>query len=93
MNLAVAVVLVALATIGGLLAPEQLLARRARARLARIASELPTVLEFLTLSLSAGESLLDALRRVARTGNGELGREFGRVLARVGSANSAARLH
>jgi tight adherence protein C len=84
-NPAVAVVLVALATVGGLLAPEQLLARRARARLTRIASELPTVLEFLTLSLSAGESLLDALRRVARTGSGELAREFGRVLARVGS--------
>ena len=84
-NPAVAVVLVALATVGGLLAPEQLLARRARARLARIASELPTVLEFLTLSLSAGESLLDALRRIARTGSGELAREFGRVIARVGS--------
>jgi tight adherence protein C len=50
-----------------------------------MASELPTVLEFLTLSLSAGESLLDALRRVARTGSGEVAREFGRVLARVGT--------
>jgi tight adherence protein C len=84
-NPAVAVVLVAVVTTGGLLAPEQLLARRARARLVRMASELPTVLEFLTLSLSAGESLLDALRRVARTGSGELAREFGRVLARVGT--------
>jgi tight adherence protein C len=81
----VAVVLVALATVGGLLAPEQLLARRARARLARIASELPTVLEFLTLSLSAGEGLLDAVRRVARTGSGELARELGGVVARVNS--------
>ncbi len=63
----------------GLIAPEQLLARRARSRQARIAAELPTVLEFLTLSLSAGESILDALRRVARMGTGELAREFGRV--------------
>jgi tight adherence protein C len=84
-NPAVAVVLVAVVTTGGLLTPEQLLARRARARLVRMASELPTVLEFLTLSLSAGESLLDALRRVARTGSGEVAREFGRVLARVGT--------
>jgi tight adherence protein C len=84
-NPAVAVVLVTVVTIGGLLAPEHLLARRARARLVRMANELPTVLEFLTLSLSAGESLLDALRRVARTGNGEVAREFGRVLARVGT--------
>ena len=67
----------------GLIAPEQLLARAARSRQARIATELPTVLEFLTLSLSAGESILDALRRVARTGTGELAREFGRVVADV----------
>lgn len=82
-NPAVAVVLVGVASVVGLLAPEQLLARRARARLARIASELPTVLEFLTLSFSAGEGVLDALRRVARAGSGELAREFGRVLADV----------
>jgi tight adherence protein C len=75
-----AVVVVA---VGGLLAPEQLLARAARARLARISAELPTVLEFLTLSLSAGEGILDALKRVARTGNGELARELGRVVAEV----------
>lgn len=67
----------------GLLAPEQLLARAARARLARISTELPTVLEFLTLSLSAGEGVLDALTRVARIGNGELSREFGRVVAEI----------
>jgi tight adherence protein C len=67
----------------GLLAPEQLLGRAARARLARIAAELPTVVEFLTLSLSAGEGILDALKRVARTGNGELARELGRVAAEV----------
>jgi tight adherence protein C len=69
----------------GLIAPEQLLARAARARQARIATELPTVLEFLTLSLSAGESILDALRRVSRAGSGELAREFGRVVADVNS--------
>jgi tight adherence protein C len=74
---------VILGAAGGLILPEQLLARRARVRQARIAAELPTVLEFLTLSLSAGESILDALRRVARTGTGELAREFGRVVADV----------
>jgi tight adherence protein C len=74
---------VALGAAVGLIAPEQLLARAARSRQTRIATELPTVLEFLTLSLSAGEGILDALRRVARTGTGELGREFGRVVADV----------
>ncbi|GAB3408667.1 type II secretion system F family protein [Schumannella luteola] len=81
--LAVAVVAVGAAL--GLLAPEQLLARAARRRGARISEELPTVLEFLTLSLAAGEGLADALRRVARAGNGELARELGRVIAEVNS--------
>ncbi|CAN5495575.1 type II secretion system F family protein [soil metagenome] len=75
--------LVAFGAAAGLIAPDQLLSRSARARQRRIAAELPTVLEFLALALSAGEGILDALRRVSRTGNGELAREFGRVVAEV----------
>jgi len=78
---AIAVSLVAAAI--GLLAPEQLLARAARSRLARMAAEYPTVVELLTLSLAAGEGVLDALRRVARVGSGELARELGIVVAEV----------
>jgi tight adherence protein C len=76
----------AIALIGaavGLLTPDQLLVRAGRARQRRIAEELPTVLEFLALALSAGEGILDALRRLGRTGNGELAREFGRAVAEV----------
>ncbi len=79
---------IVLGAAAGLIAPEQLLARAARSRQARIAAELPTVLEFLTLSLSAGESILDALRRVARTGTGELSRELGRVVADVNAGKA-----
>jgi tight adherence protein C len=43
------------------------------------------VLEFLALSLAAGEGLLDALRRVARVGSGDLAGELGRVVADVGT--------
>lgn len=75
--------IVAFAAALGLIAPDQLLALRARARQRRVAAELPTVLEFLSLSLSAGEGVLDALKRVARTGSGELSHEFGRVVAEV----------
>jgi tight adherence protein C len=46
-------------------------------------SELPTVLEFLTLSLSAGEGILDSIRRVSRTSSGELSREFAGVVGDV----------
>jgi tight adherence protein C len=74
---------IAFGAAGGLIAPDQWLARAARARQRRIAAELPTVLEFLALALSAGEGILDALRRVARTSNGELAREFGRIVAEV----------
>jgi hypothetical protein len=52
---------------------------------AHIQAELSTVLEFLALSLAAGEGLLDALRRVARVGSGELAGELGRVVADVGT--------
>jgi tight adherence protein C len=69
----------------GAAARDWLLSRRAKRRLARISSELPTVLEFLTLSLTAGEGMLDAIRRVASAGAGELPREFAGVVASVGT--------
>ncbi|SDS42045.1 type II secretion system F family protein [Microterricola viridarii] len=68
--------------VGGAL-PELVLRRRARARLRRIEAELPLLLEFLSLSLSAGEGLQDALARVSRASSGELAAEFGVVVARV----------
>lgn len=79
----VVVVLGVTAAASGLLLPEQLLARRARSRMRRITDELPTVLEFLSLALAAGETVRDALRRVARIGSGDLAEEFGRVMADV----------
>ncbi|MFE5672087.1 type II secretion system F family protein [Agromyces sp. NPDC056523] len=75
----------AFAAVAGAVARDWLLQRSARRRLARISSELPTVLEFLTLSLTAGEGMLDALRRVARAGSGELPSEFARAVAAVGA--------
>jgi tight adherence protein C len=80
-QLAIPVVLGAL----GIAARDLLLRSAARRRVARIDSELPTVLEFLTLSLSAGETVLDGLRRVSRVSSGELAREFGVVVAEVNS--------
>ncbi|MFP7760893.1 type II secretion system F family protein [Marisediminicola sp. LYQ134] len=57
------------------------LQRTARARLDRMTNELPTVLEFLTLSLSAGEGILDAIRRVSRISRGELSVELATTVA------------
>ena len=56
----------------------------ARRRTARIQEELPTVLEFLALCLSAGEGLLDSLRRVGAVGAGELTGEVRAVVIAAG---------
>ncbi len=74
-------VIVATAAISGVVIRDALLQRAAKRRLARLAEELPVVLEFLALSLSAGEGILDTLRRVARAGSGELAAEFAGVLS------------
>ena len=80
----VAVVLLGVVlAVAGLVLPEQLLARRAKQRMARIAAELPTVLEFLSLALSAGENVRDAIRRVAQIGSGELSQELAHVVTDV----------
>ncbi|NYJ31256.1 type II secretion system F family protein [Galbitalea soli] len=65
------------------LAPEWLLQFRARGRLRRMTEELPTLLEFLTLSLSAGEGIFDAVRRVSRLSSGELASELRGVVGDV----------
>lgn len=69
--------------IAGLVLRDTILTRQATARAGRISAELPTVLEFLSLSLSAGEGILDALRRMGAIGSGELSREFHAVVTAV----------
>ncbi|MCW4386585.1 type II secretion system F family protein [Salinibacterium sp. SYSU T00001] len=71
--------------VAGLLLRDWWLQQRARRRMSRLSAELPMVLEFLTLSLSAGEGVLDALRRVSRISRGELSRELRGVLTEVTS--------
>jgi tight adherence protein C len=78
------VALVIVVTVVAFVLRGYLLRRAAAARVARITKELPTVLEFLTLSLSAGEGILDALRRISRISSGELAVEFAGVITDVG---------
>ncbi len=90
------VALVIFAGVGGFVLRGYLLQRRATARMLRMAKELPTVLEFMTLSLSAGEGILDAIRRVARISRGELAAELSTVVGSVSTglplADSLTRL-
>ena len=78
-----AVMLVVVAGALGIVLRDYRLQRSARARLVRMADELPTVLEFLTLSLASGEGVFDALSRVSRIGRGDLCGELARTLADV----------
>jgi tight adherence protein C len=70
---------VAISAVAAFVLRDFLLQRAARVRVQRMTKELPTVLEFLTLSLSAGEGILDAIRRIARISSGELAAELATV--------------
>ena len=65
-----------IAAAAGIVARDLLLSSQARSRVARIEEELPTVLEFLALCLSAGEGVLGSVRRVSDVGTGELTAEL-----------------
>lgn len=88
--LTVHMLIVVMFGVGGFLARDYVLQRSAQSRLTRIASELPIVLEFMTLSLSAGEGILDSFRRVASTSRGELAAELGGVVSEVHSGSALA---
>ncbi|MFC8683305.1 type II secretion system F family protein [Microbacterium ureisolvens] len=75
------------AAVTAALAYDTWLTRAGRARAARIEEELPTVLEFLALCLSAGEGILDSLRRVSEVGAGELTGELRGVVVAVGTGS------
>ncbi|GAA3648207.1 type II secretion system F family protein [Microbacterium marinilacus] len=74
--------------VGAMVLCDATLTAHARARSARIADELPTVLEFLALCLAAGEGILDSLRRVGGAGSGELTAELREVVLDVGTGVS-----
>ena len=82
-NLLAALVLPPMCAVLAAVARDWLLRRRATARLRRIASEYPTVLEFLSLSLAAGEGIFDAVVRVSPLGRGELAAELADIVVRV----------
>jgi tight adherence protein C len=82
------VLLPPLAAVVAAVAYDARLTQAARARVGRIQDELPTVLEFLALCLSAGEGILDSLRRVSEVGAGELTGELRGVVLAVGTGSS-----
>jgi tight adherence protein C len=69
--------------VGGYVGAEFALRGAVKKRAARIVSELPTVFEFTSLCLAAGESVTDSLRRVATVGSGEFATELANVSRQV----------
>lgn len=85
-----ALLLPLLAGAGAAIGYDMRLSARVRARRRRLTDELPITLEFLSLCLSAGEGLLDALRRVAQVGTGQLTIELRTVVLAVGTGSPLA---
>ncbi|MBB2974726.1 tight adherence protein C [Microbacterium endophyticum] len=81
-------VLPAVGAVAGVVTIDVTLSRALKARSVRIGSELPTVLEFLSLCVSAGEGLFDSLKRVGHTGVGELATEIETTTLAVGTGSS-----
>jgi tight adherence protein C len=82
------IVLPPLLAVVGVVMCDVWLSHVARARVGRVQEELPTVLEFLALCLSAGEGILDSLRRVSDAGSGELTGELREVVIAVGTGST-----
>lgn len=70
--------------VGGFLAPDLWLARRAADRARRVRRELPVLLDLLRVDVEAGGSLAEALREVGRRTHGPLAAEWRAVGRQVG---------
>ena len=86
------ILLVLLGLVLGPLARDRLLTRSVERRRARLQEQLPDIAEMLALTVSAGESAVGALDRVARTAHGELADELRATVAeaRAGTALTVA---
>lgn len=84
------VLAVPVCAVGAALAYDLWLTTQAKRRGRRLTEELPTVLEFLALCLSAGEGLRDGLARVGAVGSGELTSQVRRALVLSGTGTPLA---
>lgn len=79
-------VIVFLCAVGGSLTyliTDQKLTSHVREQRSAIEAEFPAIIEMLTLAISAGESPLTALKRIAENSHGNLSRRFRVVISRV----------
>lgn len=81
------IVLIGCAGLLGVIARDQLLTQRAKARQRRILQEFPAIAELLALAVTAGEGTTQALARISRISQGEMAEEleYSLGLARSGT--------
>ena len=79
-----------LAATAGMLGRDSWLSSQVRRREQRMLAEFPTIAELLALAVTAGESPLGSMERVARLSGGELAGELRRALAEVRAGASLA---
>ncbi len=82
-SLIILLAMVVLGGVGAVIARDWLLTQAVNRRRSLILVEFPTVADLLALSVGAGEGPVPAMERVAQATNGELSKEFGRVIADV----------
>ncbi|BCW19679.1 type II secretion system F family protein [Pseudarthrobacter enclensis] len=80
-NPLLAAVAVAGSAVGGFIARDFWLGVQVRTREQRMMAEFPSIAELMALAVAAGESATGALDRVCRSANGELSKEFARILS------------
>lgn len=76
-----AVIVVLGTAAGGFMMRDYWLGVQIRRREARMMAEFPSLAELMALAVSAGESASGALDRVCRSSQGELSKEFGKIIA------------
>jgi tight adherence protein C len=77
------VIAITLGGLAGLLARDRRLTTQVRRHGERVRSELPTIVEMLAMTVSAGSGLTSAIERVSLIGSGAVAAELQRVLADV----------
>lgn len=81
-------VLAVLAGVSGFLGRDYWLTQQIKKREKAMLAEFPALAELMALSVTAGESAIGSLERVVRSSNGELSKEFRKILAMTRSGES-----
>ncbi|WP_237221361.1 type II secretion system F family protein [Rothia nasimurium] len=87
-SIAPGLMLILLATVAGFIGRDYWLGQQIKKREQAMLEEFPALAELMALSVAAGETGLGSLERVVRCSNGELAKEFTKILAMTRSGET-----